>query len=142
MAIEQSIGYVICTTARKIHQHLTEQFKTYNITPEQWVVLKSLSLQDGISQKEIADIVDKDPNNIKALVDKLEAKSLLERKQNPLDKRAFSLHVTIKGEKLVQQLSSLDETMLDTIHNDLRKKDITRLYDTLHQIQKNINKAK
>lgn len=142
MAIEQSIGYVICTTARKIHQHLTEQFKAYNITPEQWVVLKSLSLQDGISQKEIADIVDKDPNNIKALVDKLEAKSLLERKQNPLDKRAFSLHVTVKGKKLVQQLSSLDETMLGTIHDDLRKKDITRLYDTLHQIQKNINKAK
>jgi len=142
MSIEQSIGYVICTTARKIHQHLTEQFKAYNITPEQWVVLKSLSLQDGISQKEIADIVDKDPNNIKALVDKLEAKSLLVRKPNPLDKRAFSLHVTAKGKNLVRQLSSMDETMLDTIHNGLRKKDIARLYDTLHKIQKNINKQK
>lgn len=38
MFLEKSLGYTICTIARKIHQNLTHKFSPYNITPEQWVV--------------------------------------------------------------------------------------------------------
>ena len=34
MFLEKSLGYTICTIARKIHQNLTHKFSPYNITPE------------------------------------------------------------------------------------------------------------
>lgn len=43
MFLEKSLGYTICTIARKIHQNLTHKFSPYNITPEQWVVLNQFT---------------------------------------------------------------------------------------------------
>ncbi|MBP7739807.1 MAG: MarR family transcriptional regulator [Fusobacteriaceae bacterium] len=140
MLKNSSIGFAICTTARKIHQHLTEKFIDYNITPEQWVVLKTLSEQDGISQKEISVIVEKDQNNVKAIVDKLEMKEFIIRKQNANDKRAFSLYVTSKGNILVEELSRLDESMLSEISCEIKEEEINFLYDILNKIQRNICK--
>jgi len=137
--IEASLGYVICTVARKIHQHLTEQFKTQGITPEQWVVLRKLSEEDGISQRKIADRVAKDPNNIKVLVDKLESKLLIKRMVNPSDKRAFSLYLTPKGQALVDQLLPLDQAMTTTIEASLNQDEIVVLKSLLAKVQGNIS---
>ena len=64
MFLEKSLGYTICTIARKIHQNLTHKFSPYNITPEQWVVLNQIHINKNISQKKLADIIQKDPNNV------------------------------------------------------------------------------
>lgn len=83
MFLEKSLGYIICTIARKIHQNLTHKFSPYNITPEQWVVLNQFTLIKIYLKKKLADIIQKDPNNVKVLVDKLEQKSLIKRAPNP-----------------------------------------------------------
>lgn len=45
--------------------------------------IKSIHINKNISQKKLADIIQKDPNNVKVLVDKLEQKSLIKRAPNP-----------------------------------------------------------
>lgn len=142
MNTDDSIGYVICTVARKIHQHLTEKFKAYGITPEQWVVLKTVSKNDGISQKELADKVEKDPNNIKVLVDKLETKLLVKRTVNTKDKRAFSLCITPTGNALVNELTPIDEMMLSTIEQDLNGEEMKTLKSLLSKIEQTMDTAK
>nr|WP_241210653.1 MarR family transcriptional regulator [Brachyspira hampsonii] len=42
-----------------------------------------------MSQKELSLRLDKDQNTVKAMIDKLEIKSFIIRKENNLDKRAF-----------------------------------------------------
>jgi DNA-binding MarR family transcriptional regulator len=138
--IDGSIGYIICTVARKVHQHLTDKFKTYDITPEQWVVLKKLSEQNNISQRELSYRVDKDPNNIKALVDKLENKSLVKRMVNANDKRAFLLCITEKGKKLIEELTPLDEKMIVDLGYGLNNDEINQLKLLLLKICANISK--
>ena len=54
MFLEKSLGYIICTIARKIHQNLTHKFSPYNITPEQWVVLNQIHINKNISQKKVS----------------------------------------------------------------------------------------
>lgn len=142
MNIEDSLGYIICTVARKIHQHLTEKFKENGITPEQWVVLRKLSEEDGISQREIAERVDKDPNNIKVLVDKLESKSYVKRSVNPNDKRAFSLNITAEGLELIKKLKPLDDLMITDIETGLSSDEIASLKNILTRVQMNINQPK
>jgi len=101
MFLEKSLGYIICTIARKTHQNLTHKFSPYNITPEQWVVLNQIHINKNISQKKLADIIQKGPNNVKVLVDKLEQKSLIKRAPNPNDKRAFFYLQQIKVSSLL-----------------------------------------
>ena len=66
--IINSLGYDICYTARKIYQFLTKEFKYFDITPEQFVVLVKLSEENGISQMELANRLDKDKIMLKLWV--------------------------------------------------------------------------
>ncbi|WP_340147717.1 MarR family winged helix-turn-helix transcriptional regulator [Brachyspira hampsonii] len=85
----KNIGYDVCYTARKIYQYIGKQINGFDITPEQLIVLKELAKEEGISQKELSLRLDKDQNTVKAMIDKLEIKSFIIRKENNLDKRAF-----------------------------------------------------
>ncbi|MBW5411115.1 MarR family transcriptional regulator, partial [Brachyspira hampsonii] len=93
------MGYDVCYTARKIYQYIGKQINGFDITPEQLIVLKELAKEEGISQKELSLRLDKDQNTVKAMIDKLEIKSFIIRKENNLDKRAFSLFLTDKAKK-------------------------------------------
>lgn len=52
--LQETTGYIICRTARKIHQFMTKVLADYDITPEQWVVLQIVSKEKNLSQQELA----------------------------------------------------------------------------------------
>ena len=135
MFLEKSLGYTICTIARKIHQNLTHKFSPYNITPEQWVVLNQIHINENISQKKLADIIQKDPNNVKALVDKLEQKT------NPNDKRAFSLSTTDKGIELINTLNQVDISVISDVEKSLTAQENIQLLELLSKIEKNFSSS-
>lgn len=142
MFLEKSLGYTICTIARKIHQNLTHKFAPYNITPEQWVVLNQIHINKNISQKKLADIIQKDPNNVKVLIDKLEQKNLIIRTPNPNDKRAFSLSTTNKGIDLIQTLTKLDTSVISDVEKSLSPQENITLLKLLSKIENNFTSSK
>ncbi|MBU3842015.1 MAG: MarR family transcriptional regulator [Candidatus Fusobacterium pullicola] len=83
-----TLAYDICYTARKIYQFLTNEFKKFDITPEQFIILATLFEQEGISQMDLALKLDKDKNTVKAIIDNLEKKGFLFKGENKIDKRA------------------------------------------------------
>ena len=131
---KDSLGYSICTTARKIHRCLTARFEQYDITPEQWVILRAVFDNEGISQKKLAELVGKDPNNVKVLVDKLVKKALLVRQTNPEDKRAFSLFVMPNGRVLNYKIQMENDHMLDYLAEGLSGRELNRFLQTLDKI--------
>ncbi|MGL5989441.1 MarR family winged helix-turn-helix transcriptional regulator [Cetobacterium sp.] len=135
----KTIGYEICIIARKIHQKLTLKFKEYDITPEQWGVLKELSKEDKISQNELSIRVEKDKNNIKSIVDKLEQKGYLLRKQDFFDKRALLIILTDKALLMIAKLSPLDSYMNDEIFKNINLEDLKSFKSVLDKIKINLN---
>ena len=133
-----SIGYDICSVAREIHQHLSSKFKRFNITPEQWVVLKKLSQEDKISQKELSNRLNKDQNTVKAMVDKLEKKSYIKRQKNEKDKRAFLLTLTPEGVEVINILEPLDQEMLKNIGKDFSQEELALLRKMLSKVTANL----
>ncbi|MGL4654012.1 MarR family winged helix-turn-helix transcriptional regulator [Cetobacterium sp.] len=132
------MGYEICIVARKIHQKLSLKFKNYDITPEQWVVLKELSNEDKISQNEISLRVGKDKNNIKALIDKLEKKEYVIRQQDTNDKRAFLITLTDKAYLLIKKLKDIDKEFNEEISENLNRSDLEQLKLLLDKFKKNL----
>ncbi|MGL5051499.1 MAG: MarR family winged helix-turn-helix transcriptional regulator [Fusobacteriaceae bacterium] len=133
-----SLGYEVCSVARKIIQDLSGRFKDYDITPEQWVILKKLLEEDKISQKELSVRVEKDPNTIKSIIDKLEKKSYVVRQENPNDKRAFLLSLTENGHKISKLLKPLDDDMLINMSKTLSEEEIKAFKLTLSKIATNL----
>ncbi|MGL5351619.1 MAG: MarR family winged helix-turn-helix transcriptional regulator [Cetobacterium sp.] len=132
------MGYEICIVARKIHQKLSLKFRDYDITPEQWVVLKELSNEDKISQNEISLRVGKDKNNIKALIDKLEKKEYVIRQQDTNDKRAFLIILTDKAYLLIEELKDIDKAFNEEISQNLNQSELEQFKLLLDKFKKNL----
>ena len=137
----KNIGYDICYTARKIYQYIGRQIIDFDITPEQLIVLKELSKEEGISQKELSIRLDKDQNTVKAMIDKLEIKSFIERRENKLDKRAFSLFLTQKAKKELPIIENYENKVLETIVKELNTEDTDKFIKILEKIRDNISKV-
>ncbi|GMA98807.1 MarR family transcriptional regulator [Pelosinus sp. IPA-1] len=139
LSINDSIGYIISTTGRKLNQYFSLRFQSFDITSEQWSVLNKLAERDGISQRELAEHTEKDSNNITKILDQLERKGWVKRIANPQDRRSFLVYVTDDGLLLIKQLAPLDEELLNDVCASLSADEIALLRKFLFQINTNIN---
>jgi MarR family transcriptional regulator for hemolysin len=110
--LDYSFGHQFAQTYRKLNYVLLMQFKPFDITPEQWVVLCRLSDKDGISQKELSLNTEKDQPTLTRILDCLEKKQLIRREANVQDRRSFLVTITIKGRKLQQELLVIEQKVL------------------------------
>lgn len=134
-----SIGYVISTIARKINQYFSMTFQSFDITSEQWSVLHKLADGDGISQRELSERTEKDPNNITKILDQLERKGWATRVSNPQDRRSFLLYISKSGVDLIKQLTPLDDDLIKDLCSSLSPEEVVLLKKMLLQLNIQLN---
>lgn len=118
---------------------MTKVLESYGITPEQFVALAKLSEEEGISQKQLAQKLDKDQNTVKAILDKLVRHGYVERLYNVKDRRAFSLHLTAKARAALPALRELDAECLQIIYGDIDKERLQALAAILREFRDNVS---
>ncbi len=75
---------------------------------------------DGpMSQQTLGEYLKKDRTSVVAIIDELEREGLVERRRNPVDRRAYALQMTEKGHDWLAQarplLSSAEDAMLASL---------------------------
>ncbi|MEI0528525.1 transcriptional regulator [Brachyspira intermedia] len=90
-------------------------------------------------KKKLSFRLDKDQNTVKAMIDKLESKSFIIRKENKLDKRAFSLFLTDKAKEKLPIMETYENKVLENIVKELSKEDADKFISILEKIRKNIS---
>ena len=136
--IQETTGYIICRTARKIHQFMTRALADYDITPEQWVVLHIVSKEKNLSQQDLAERLEKDKNSTKALVDRLIKKELLTRQKDVNDKRFYKLQATPTGIQLAKELAELDYDFMQKAESGLTAEELASFTQTLTKLEEKI----
>ncbi len=137
-SIDKSIGFIIYRTALKMKSTLQRILKDrgFDITPEQWGILRVLWEEEGLSQKEIGDRLFKDKPNVTRMLDALERKRLIFRQ--PTDRRRYSIFLTKEGKKLQAELLPIVLQVQETATNSLTKSDLATLQNLLNIIYGNL----
>lgn len=138
----ESTGFMLSTTGRKLNQWLTSSFADYNVTSEQWSVLNRLIENDGVNQKELAALTEKDPTNVTRILDQLERKSLIVRKPHPTDRRSSLAFATAQGRQLNAQLAPLERQFIESILQGVSAEDKQTLITVLLQINDNLDQRR
>lgn len=138
MKMDESMGFILNVTTRKFLQLLSLKFSSYDITTEQWSLLNLLEDHNGISQKDLARLSEKDPANVTRILDQLEKKSLIKRLPNPEDRRSFLAHITNEGIELNKKLIPIEQDVVNIALNGLSNKKIALLKESLREITTNI----
>jgi DNA-binding MarR family transcriptional regulator len=79
--------------ARMQRTRFDQWARTYGMTRAQVIILTRLERQPGLSQNEMAALCEVEPITIGRLVDRLEARGLIERRADPTDRRIKRLHL-------------------------------------------------
>jgi DNA-binding MarR family transcriptional regulator len=90
--------------ARQMRTRADQRARTRGMTRAQWVILVHLERQPGLSQNELAAIVEVEPITIGRLVDRLEARGLVERRSDPRDRRVWRLQLTPAATPILREI--------------------------------------
>ncbi|UQA90582.1 MarR family winged helix-turn-helix transcriptional regulator [Streptomyces halobius] len=92
--IASAMSAVLPALHRALDRRLAQDFPYPKLPEGQLALLRLVGGRDGITVREAADVLLMKPNNVSALVTQLAGQGLLERRQDPADKRVAHLHLT------------------------------------------------
>lgn len=139
--IQDSLGLMIYRTALALKSALQRCFKEngFEITGEQWAIIRHLWEEEGLSQREIGEKAAKDKPNITRMLDALEKKRLIYRQPDPRDRRKFCVYLTKEGKQLHDLLLPLVQTLRKQVSRSLSAPEIDCFKETLTKINQNIS---
>ncbi|MFL0197853.1 MarR family winged helix-turn-helix transcriptional regulator [Clostridium sp. WILCCON 0269] len=133
-----SLGFILNKTNTKLKNELFHRFKEYDITPEQWGVLNCLWEQEGVTPRELADMMFKDKSNTNRILEKLQNKGLVVRKSHPIDKRAFQIFLTDGGWALRDELIPKGIQLLEEATVGIERHKVIEIKKLLNEIYDNL----
>jgi len=79
----------------------------YKITIDQWLIIKAILENPGISQQELGEKVFKDNASVTRIIELLVKSDYLEREVNQNDRRKSNLKVTDEGKSIIDKVQTL-----------------------------------
>lgn len=92
-----------------------ERLSALDLAPPHAGILRMLGASPGISQQVLAERLAIFPSRLVALVDELAEKGLVERRDDPEDRRAYSLHLTNRGQQRLQDIGRVAREHQDAL---------------------------
>jgi MarR family transcriptional regulator for hemolysin len=90
---ERDLLFLLNDVARLLRVDADKRARAHDMTRAQWGILIWLERQPGISQKELAELLEVEPITVARLIDRLEARGMVERRPDPRDRRIWRLHL-------------------------------------------------
>jgi DNA-binding MarR family transcriptional regulator len=81
-----------------------ERLGVLELAPADAGILRLLRVAAGLSQQELAGKLQIHPSRLVAILDKLEKRGFVERRENPDDRRLYSIHLTRDGGEILQKI--------------------------------------
>jgi DNA-binding MarR family transcriptional regulator len=125
-------------TSRLLRNFIDHRAKTRGTTRAQWIVLFRLRQQEGLSQVDLADMLELQPISLVRLLDRLVEHGLLERRHDPKDRRANRLFLTARGRQLVDDLDSLRDAIATDVIHDMPAETVQTTLGALRDIKDRI----
>jgi DNA-binding MarR family transcriptional regulator len=103
-AADQGWVLLLQVAFERVHAHFAAAVAEVDLAPMQAKALHELEVERPISMRQLANRLGADPSNVTGLIDRLEARGLVERRPDPNDRRIKGLALTSAGAGLRQRL--------------------------------------
>lgn len=96
--------FLLHDVARLLRVDADKRARCQGMTRAQWAILIWLERQPGISQKELAELLEVEPITVARLIDRLEASGMVERRPDPRDRRIWRLHLRAPAFPMLREI--------------------------------------
>jgi MarR family transcriptional regulator, lower aerobic nicotinate degradation pathway regulator len=103
--LENQPGYYIRRLQQIAVGLFMEETDAFGLTPVQYAALNASQRNPGLDQRSLARMIGFDTSTIGGVVDRLEARELIQRNASPEDRRVRLLEVTPEGAALLKAVT-------------------------------------
>jgi DNA-binding MarR family transcriptional regulator len=96
-------AFLLSTIGFAVSRRFAVTLEQFDLEPRQFGLLRAISFAEGQSQQALGERLQIPASRMVAIVDELEQRGLVERRQNPDDRRARALYLTRSGKQLFEQ---------------------------------------
>lgn len=96
----ESAGYLINHLSRLFFQGLAERIAPLGLAPGQFMLLLILWEKDGVTQRELLDLLDVEQATVSNTLARMERDGLIVRRPHPSDGRAQAIYLTERARGL------------------------------------------
>lgn len=136
----RSLGSLLSKVKWLVDARLTRKLRDagLSVTPEQWSVLVAVHAAPGPTQAEIAARVFKDKTNVARILDLLDRRGWIERRDDERDRRAYRVHLTREGQAVTRAIIPIAHALNAeaTACLDARERDL--LLDLLEKVKEHL----
>src|SRR5260370_31540318 len=101
---DQAWALLLQIAFERVHAHFAATVAELDLAPVQAKALHELNVDPPMSMRALAVRLKSDPSNVTGLVDRLEARGLVERRPDPTDRRITGLALTSAGARVRDRL--------------------------------------
>ncbi|MCR5861904.1 MarR family transcriptional regulator [Flavobacterium sp. J372] len=136
------VFYTIDKSIKSYRQYAQKQLKAagFELTIDQWLVLKSIEEDSEAKQQDIAEKAFKDVASITRIIELLVQKEYLSREFHTSDRRRFKLLLTKKGNETLKKMQPYIKNNRSKALEGISPEELTEINKILSKIIKNVTK--
>jgi DNA-binding MarR family transcriptional regulator len=136
-----TLGFILHDVARLLRKRFEQRARDLGLTRSQWQTLVYLNVNEGIHQGGLAEILEIEAITLVRILDKLEARGLIERRPHPTDRRIRSLFLCAAARPLIEELREVGNVTRAEALAGLSDEKRALLLEALTQMKTNLIEA-
>lgn len=109
-----------------------------DLSKEQWIVLKYLNQQDGLTQNDLALITHRDKTSMTRLINNMEKRGYIRREICEHDRRVNHIYIKPSGRDVLYRTVPIMTGLIRTMQDGISSEIIEKAIETLKKVQNNL----
>lgn len=135
----ERLSVIFYRVNRSFQYLMALHLRPFQITPEQWKVLKHLQEQDGLTPKMLTYMADKDKTTITRIIDSLLERGAVTKKMNLNDRRSYLIFLTDTGRALIHEVQPIPDLVNKKVCRKFSEEQMVGLKEMLDLLQTQIS---
>ncbi len=139
--LERNLEFLIDDVARLLRNAYDRRVRPLGLTRSQWWVLAHLVRRDGVTQTELAEVLEVGKAALGNLLDRLEEKRWVERRPDPRDKRARRVYLSPAAGDVLDAMWGAGRELHHAVAVGMSQAEVDRLVELLLIAKDNLSAA-
>ncbi len=132
--LDSKLAFLLSQVGAHASARFAERLEPLGLKPAHAGVLRVVADADGLSQQALGEKLGLFPSRLVGVLDELEQRGLVERRDSPADRRSYALYLTRAGREILEQIGRIGYEHEDVLCAALNQSERAQLAGFLRRI--------
>jgi DNA-binding MarR family transcriptional regulator len=128
------LAFLLSQVGSHAASRFAERLEPLGLNPPHAGILRVIEQADGLSQQALGEKLGMFPSRLVQMIDELQERGLVERRDNPADRRSYALYLSKAGREALEQIRRIGREHQDALCAALSKSEQAQLAGLLRRI--------